>query len=646
MKAGRQSVPFQSVLQSEDAAAQVEASKKYLARLGATKAPATVFMNGAPIKNDDEWLQTMVQRVSLDLQLIQRGIFEETINQDMWIPSLFLNSSSLRRNSLVIPEDEKDIKLLKLQNVYKPEEEHIWKALPTIPAFDDSDKETWTQLVVIGDFDTQKGIQLVLEAIKFRREYGNVELVLINQSVSRMIKSPRIVQFWPKEVKWTTQTVQAAYRDIKALFAASYDIAYDGSDFWPADTEKLVQALGFVNGESGVVINGRKVGPIPADSSFTKEDFESLYNYELKKRIEPASIAVHDLGLGDKIKTPLDAAKVGSLLALSTISDMPEGIFELPPPLRTRVFYEWNSTETAVTIGDNSTALINIVAVLDPAAEIAQRWSPILKVLSKLEGVSLQLFLNPKEKLHELPVKRFYRYALEEKPSFDDEGAAHALGVKFEGIPKDTLLTVGMDVPPSWLVAQKESINDLDNVKLSSLAPGDNVDATYELENILIEGHSRDSTAGIPPRGAQLVLSTAKDAHFADTIVMANLGYFQFKANPGYYNISLQPGLSSKIFKIDSVGALGYNAQPGDETTEVSLLSFQGVTMYPRLSRNPGMEEEDVLGSTKSSTAADIVAKGAGIVDGFLSKAGVKKSKAGKYLGIRDRRRSLKDSQS
>lgn len=625
---------MQAVLQSEESAIQVGGAKKYLTRLGATGSTPPVFMNGVPIKNDDEWLQAMVQRVSQDLQWLQRGVFEESITQDMWIPSNWLNDSSIRRNALVIPENHKDIKLLNLLNVLKWEDEQTMKIMPTIPADEDSDKAKWAQLVLVGDFDTQVGLQMILDAIKFRRENPNIELVLVAQSGSPMIKSPRIVQIWPKETKWTMETIQAVYRDIKALLAAPYDqAAHDNSQFWPVETEQLAQAFGFDQGQNGLIINGRKIGPISAESAFTKDDFAALYKFEFKKRIAPASEAMAELEYKDKIKTVSDAAKLCSLLAVSTVSDMPEGIFELPPPLRTRAYYEWSDSETAVTVGDNTTALINIVAVLDPAAEPAQRWSPILRVLSKLEGVSLKLFLNPKENLHELPVKRFYRYALNEKPSFDDDGAVTAPGVKFEGIPKDTLLTVAMDVPPSWLVAQKESLYDLDNVKLSSLPLGDNVDATYELENILIEGHTRDSKGGDqPPRGAQLVLSTAKDPHFADTIIMANLGYFQFKANPGYYNITLKPGLSSKIFKLDSAGALGYEATAGDEISEVCLLSFQGLTLYPRFSRNPGMEDEDVLGSTKSSTASELASKGADLVDGFLNKAGIKKTKGGEYI--------------
>ena len=61
------------------------------------------------------------------------------------------------------------------------------------------------------------------------------------------------------------------------------------------------------------------------------------------------------------------------------------------------------------------------------------------------------------------------------------------------------------------------------------------------------------------PRGAQLVLGTERNSHAADTIIMANLGYFQFKANPGFYKISLQEGRSSEIFNIDSVGSRGWS---------------------------------------------------------------------------------------
>lgn len=167
-----------------------------------------------------------------------------------------------------------------------------------------------------------------------------------------------------------------------------------------------------------------------------------------------------------------------------------------------------------------------------------------------------------------------------------------------------------MDVPPSWLVNPEECIYDLDNLKLESLKDrlkGSDVEALYELRSILIEGHTRDITAGTPPKGAQLVLGTYKEPHFADTIVMANLGYFQFKANPGFWKMGLKEGRSAEIFRIDSTGTTGgislqQSAVQGDGgNSEIVLMSFQGATLFPRLSRKLGMETEDVLEASSSS---------------------------------------------
>lgn len=298
------------------------------------------------------------------------------------------------------------------------------------------------------------------------------------------------------------------------------------------------------------------------------------------------------------------------------VSDTPEGIFEQNSILRYNKFDIWNSSHTAFEVGDVTTATIQLTALVDPISEQAQRWIPILKVLSELDGVHLKLFLNPKERLQELPVKRFYRYVLESKPSFNENGSLRSLSATFTGVPQDALLTLGMDVPPAWLVSAKVSVDDLDNLKLSSIKR--DVEAIYELEYILMEGHSRDITTGRAPRGAQLALGTERDPHFADTLIMANLGYFQFKANPGFYKIRLMEGRSSEIFEIESLGPQGWNANSADKSTEVVLMSFQGVTLYPRLTRKPGMEEEDVL-ETKPESKMDILHRGYKFAESILA---------------------------
>jgi UDP-glucose:glycoprotein glucosyltransferase len=345
------------------------------------------------------------------------------------------------------------------------------------------------------------------------------------------------------------------------------------------------------------------------------EDFDQLLSYEKIVRISPAFAAAEALGFSEKITTPLHGAKLSSIVALSGISDVPEGIFEQASTLRINAFEVWNSKHTAIEVGNPATAGIKIIAAIDPASEQAQRWLPILKVLSELSGVYMKLYLNPKDRLQELPVKRFYRYVLESQPRFNEDGSLRTLGAAFTGVPQEALLTVGMDVPPPWLVAPKNSVYDLDNIKLSNIKS--DVSALYELENILIEGHSREVPGTAAPRGAQLVLSTERDPYFADTTIMANLGYFQFKANPGFYNIDLQKGRSSEIYKVESLGPSGWTVVPGDDSTNVALMSFQGTTLYPRISRRPGKETEDVL-EIKPNSTMDYVSKGLKFAEGIL----------------------------
>src|SRR5690606_13981003 len=131
------------------------------------------------------------------------------------------------------------------------------------------------------------------------------------------------------------------------------------------------------------------------------------------------------------------------------------------------------------------------------------------------------------------------------------------------------------------------------------------VEAIYELRNILVEGHSRDLTAGGVPKGAQVVLSTEKDPSVTDTIIMANLGYFQFKANPGYWTLSLKEGRSTQVFKIESAGTKGYGVHPGDEEPDFSLVTFEGTTLFPRLSRKPGYEDANVLAPADAKTVKE-----------------------------------------
>lgn len=76
-------------------------------------------------------------------------------------------------------------------------------------------------------------------------------------------------------------------------------------------------------------------------------------------------------------------------------------------------------------------------------------------------------------------------------------------------------------MPNSWLAFPKTTRYDLDNIRLSDLtasARQTGIRAVFELENLIVEGHARDMPAGSPPRGLQLVLSSADEQVKVDSL--------------------------------------------------------------------------------------------------------------------------------
>ncbi len=141
------------------------------------------------------------------------------------------------------------------------------------------------------------------------------------------------------------------------------------------------------------------------------------------------------------------------------------------------------------------------------------------------------------------------------------------------------------------MVEVVRSVYDLDNIKLIDI--NGPVHSEYELEYLLLEGHCFDSTSGAPPRGLQFTLGTKEIPVVVDTIVMANLGYFQLKANPGAWILKLRAGKSSEIYDVTS--ADGPNSIHGPEETRVVISSLRSHVLKIRVTKKPGQMHADLL---------------------------------------------------
>lgn len=209
--------------------------------------------------------------------------------------------------------------------------------------------------------------------------------------------------------------------------------------------------------------------------------------------------------------------------------------------------------------------------------------------------------MNCQSKLSDMPLKSFYRYVLEPEISFTSDGSFTKGPIaKFLDMPQSPLFTLNLNTPESWMVESVRTPYDLDNIYLEEV--DSIVAAEYELEYLLLEGHCYDITTGQPPRGLQFTLGTSTKPVIVDTIVMANLGYFQLKANPGAWILRLRKGRSEDIYRIYSHD--GTDSPPDADEVVVVLNNFKSKIIKVKVQKKADMVNEDLLSDGTNENAS------------------------------------------
>ncbi|WVQ98589.1 hypothetical protein IAU59_005718 [Kwoniella sp. CBS 9459] len=400
------------------------------------------------------------------------------------------------------------------------------------------------------------------------------------------------------------------YYEGKTLHAATLgsvnpqDVAA-AAQFWKTGSA-ITDKLKLRDGRPRLLLNGRLVGPL-TPQNFVLEDFDALEVYEHRKRVKPVidllKTMYDDISVFDRPTLAHLISTTSSVIASAYKSADAEGIFTVTQSSRDRYYRKLDDGLMSFTIGDPETAILEVAAVMDPISEQAQRWSTLLQTLAEMENVAVSVYLEPTPMLEEVKLKRFYRSSLPSQLTFDVDGNVIAPGVTFAHLPTTPIFTLGLDAPTSWIVSPKTSPYDLDNLVLANVH--EPVHISFQLKQLLIEGHAREGS-NAPPRGLQLQLTKNGLEVASDTQVMANLGYLQFKATPGVYDLSIRPGRGTEVYDLESVGNEGWDSKSVNETgTSVILDSFEGVTILPRTSRKPGMERADVLQEEEQAKQAE-----------------------------------------
>ncbi|KAI6232348.1 UDP-glucose:glycoprotein glucosyltransferase 1 [Aphelenchoides besseyi] len=595
------------------------AGGSFLKKSGIGKAPK-VLLNGIMLEDSavttdriEEAILMQIMRQTAPLQrAVMSGKLKDKDNVQNWI----LNQPDVlpRLNSRLIAEPTK---VLSMSNVYpcsannlralesKNEAQKVQCIVENAKylTLKDDARTRWLTLWLAVDLDQQKGRKLVFNALEFLRKSEDARIYLLhtgaaNSKVAKFVRfivsavnaehAQGILKKATADGQWL-QKVQLDLSKLQDLNLKNLNVEELKKSF-EKFTDKQAEfenhfvrsVLDLNEGQQAVIVNGYVYGPLDADEEIEFDDFALIQQLAIQKGTKTIGEHVEEWQVEVKDGKSSDVV-MRSSATLGKHAIRKERQYLSVPGDSESVLH--------LLASDQKRPVVDLVAVVDPLSKAAQKLSSVIGILTRVVNCDLKIIMNPKEKLSELPLKRFYRFAFNDEPLFDTTGSSTPPAVTFTDLPNKQLLTLSVISPDSWMTQAVSADYDLDNLKMQHV-DGD-VIAKYELVHLLLEGHCFDDVTGSPPRGLQFILGTSRQPAMFDSLVMANLGYLQLKATPGAWILQLREGKSKDIYEIHN----HTNTESDQESQEVRVLvdSFLGRTIRVRVGKKPGKEDQNLL---------------------------------------------------
>ncbi|XP_050188414.1 UDP-glucose:glycoprotein glucosyltransferase 2 isoform X4 [Myiozetetes cayanensis] len=580
-----------------------------------------VLFNGVPFNRDEmdvEELETVIlQRIIDATKFFQRAVFMGLLNDHMNAIDFLMDQNNVvsRINPTILGAERRYIHFRPTSVPFDAEDFSTFSFLDSQDKSavisdnmkyltrKDEDAVYAVTIWIIADFDKPSGRQLLSNALKSLKTSSHIRVGILNNPSSKIKESNTAIargiltafltqsnsnlkSFLSKLSKEeTAKSLAAGTKITKFLIPGmdgnTFEKKYNtlGLDLIKTHQMFCQEVLKLLPGQMAVMSNGRVLGPLD-ENEFSAEDFDLLEKITYSTSAEKIKALVKQMG---------NSSKSGSDLVMKI-----DALLSSLPKTETRQDAELLKEQHSVVKVNpqQNEPFYDVIAIVDPLTREAQKMSHLLIVLKDVINMKLRLFLNCKSKLSELPLKSFYRFVLEPELIYGINKHLPSEPVaKFLELPESPLLTLNMITPESWLVEAVNSSCDLDNIHLQEVKGA--VIAEYELEYILLEGHCFDVTTGQPPRGLQFTLGTKKNPVMVDTVVMANLGYFQLKANPGAWMLRLRKGRSEEIYQVFSHEGTDSVADLTDVT--VVLNNFRSKIIKIQVQKKPDKINEDLL---------------------------------------------------
>lgn len=586
----------------------IDATKGWIKKMDITEGYPMILANGIPIKPTRQWLMEASEVVTEDLPDIRKIVKAGLTTKKNPIRDQLLENAFKRRNNLITPSDPSEVEYVDTSDLF------LQLGEPVSTEFKKKNVDKIVTAYLTGDFADKDMLTQLIEVMKFGREVEYSLKLVVNPIIDQEKKDTTNRQERRKTVVDLLQSLGSVrnrilingfealekyLEDQQPVDEALIDECGWTSKFQQTknvnkrlsdeNTKKLIGTRFSLN--SNLVVAGRLI-KITETTTLSTDDLKILMQME-KPRIDAILSGAEKFGINI---TTIDQDKFTSQYTKTYHMDGHDDFFlsQMTPRVPTN---DWTGSNTLIEYGSGP---ITITAAINPLSERGQQLLTYIQLLSQLSDFKIQIYLNPTPKHTEMPLKRFYRGCIPAKPSYNENGDHAADKVEFDTLNNDMLYNAEIHTPNAWSVDPEISTYDLENIVLNTVVQEDSLNATYELRNILVEGHSIDKTLKQAPRGLALELGTVQTPLITDTSVMANLGYLQFQSNPGWWTLKLREGRSSEVYTLNNVG-LSYESEGGGNNDKIWVDSMTGVTVFPKVERKKGQEHSDVLEESKQS---------------------------------------------
>ncbi|XP_074098561.1 UDP-glucose-glycoprotein glucosyltransferase [Cotesia typhae] len=575
------------------------------------------LLNGVPLASSedaDAFEETVLTTIMTQTPMLQKAVYKgEVVESDDIVDFMMSQPNVMSRlnDRILQPENSKWLNLI--GNLQENQEISSWNQQDTAAWLMKNsnyllmprrvNKQHLYTYWVAADFETVKGRKLLREALKYLDRNTDIRITIIVNNIDKsndpLVDINTIVlaamETLPqqKSVKYINKILQED--NVELIKIGKFDFGEDSIKEKLTEQEFKMKVhkyyakttLKLKPGDRAVVCNGRILGPLDEDEEFTRDDFSLLerfshntYGDKLMKSLQALQSTVDD----DDDDTEISDDVIMQITSLLVLRPQTQSRYDIP-------YSGDEHSVIKVPAAKSNEAAFNLIAIADPVSRGAQKLGAILSTLQQSLNCNIKIFLNCVDKNSDMPLKSFYRFVFDPELQFNADGQLVGAQAKFTKLPTSSLLTQYMHTPENWLVEVVKSVYDLDNIKLDNVAMG--VHSEFELEHLLLEGHCFEASMGNPPRGLQITLGTEKQPVMVDTIVMANLGYFQLKANPGEWLLRLRQGRSAEIYDIHSV--TGQDVIQDSNEIKVLISSLKSHVLKLKVSKKPDKMHTDLL---------------------------------------------------